>query len=66
VARRALRVGYDAGVLDSGDHPGLEPGKVVGFAGIFRTELQAQRAAARLRAADVAVAPYVRSIAAPR
>jgi hypothetical protein len=64
LARRALRLGYDAGVLDSGDHPGLEPGKVVGFAGVFGSRLRAERAAARLRAEGVVVAPYVRRVSA--
>jgi hypothetical protein len=65
LARRAVRFGYVAGVLNSSDHPDLEPGKVVGFAGLFRSNRQARRAARRLKAQGVAGAPYVIFIRRP-
>jgi serine/threonine protein kinase len=61
-ARRAAALGYDSGVLDSGDHSNLVSGQIVGFAGVYAKRADAQRAAQRLAARGVVAAPYVRFI----
>ena len=61
-ARRAARLGYRAGVLESGDYPNLPSGRFVGFAGVYDSKAEAERAARRLRAQDVAASPYVRQV----
>ena len=61
-ARQAAKLGFRAGVLNSSDYPNLPPNRVVGFAGVYDSRGQAQRAVARLRREGVAKAPYVRRI----
>lgn len=61
-ARRAARLNVKAGVISSGDYPNLPPGLQVGFAGVYDSRQQAEKAADRLRAEGIARAPYVRRI----
>jgi hypothetical protein len=61
-ARRAIRRGYRAGVLQSGDYPNLPPGLQVAFAGVYKSKAKAQAAAQRLREQGLVASPYVRLI----
>lgn len=61
-ARRAARLGFPAGVLDSSRYSSLDPGRFVAFAGTFLSRRSAGRAAVRLREEGVAAAPYVRFV----
>jgi hypothetical protein len=61
-ARRAARLGYEAGILDTSDYSSLPPGRTVAFAGIFGSRERAERAATRLAGQGVARRPYVRFV----
>jgi hypothetical protein len=58
-ARRARRLGLDAGVLNSSDYSSLEPGKTVAFVGIFLNRSAARKEADRVERLGLTQAPYV-------
>ena len=63
MARKAARLGFRAGVLRSDGYSTIVNGYWVAFAGVYSSAAEAQVAAGRLRARDVASSPYIRLIA---